>query len=136
MTTTVPATPASIGGASVLRIDESGAEALFQSFRDGSIFDRATDEVQPSDVRVQVLNGAGVGGLAGATRDALSALGYQVTGIGDAEPVQATVIRVPDGQQEQASRLASDLPVDPAIEVSGDVSVVTLVLGPDLAEGL
>jgi LCP family protein required for cell wall assembly len=49
-TFTVPATPASIGGAAVLVPVEGEAAALFASFRDGSVFDVRPEEVPPEEV--------------------------------------------------------------------------------------
>jgi LCP family protein required for cell wall assembly len=137
VTATVPATGATIGGASVLEIDDAQAQPLFASWRDGSALGAASADVTPADTRVRVLNGAGVTGLAASTRDALTQRGYEVVGIGDAEQsLETTVIRHPAGQQANAELLQRDLPVSATLEESGSVDVVTLVLGTDLAEGL
>lgn len=136
VTATVPATPASIGGAAVLQIDEAAARPLFASFRDGSALDAAADGATPEETQVEVLNGAGVAGLAGTTADQLSSRGYDVVGVGNAEPTATTTIRYPADQQAGAELLARELPVDAALEQSDSVAVVTLVLGSDLSSGL
>ena len=132
---TVPANGASIGGAAVLVPDMDAAGPMFASFRDGSAL-AAAGSMARADVQVSVLNGAGVGGLAGQTADSLKTLGYQVAGVGDAEPRDTTVILHPPGGREGAELLARDLPVEAALEERADVTVVTLVLGADLAGGM
>lgn len=132
---TVPANGANIGGAAVLVPDMEAAAPIFAGFRDGSALAEA-GAVDRADVSVQVLNGAGVSGLAGRTADSLRARGYQVAGVGDAETSETTRILHPAGAKAAAELLAGDLPVDPAIEERSDVSVVTLVLGTDLANGI
>ena len=137
VTATVPATPASIGGAAVLQVDEAAAQPLFTSFRDGSALGAASSEVTPEDTQVRVLNGAGVSGLAGATRDALTQRGYEVVGIGDADAsYETTLIRYPAGMQANAELLQRELPVSATLEESASVDVVTLILGTDLSGGL
>lgn len=132
---TVPANGANVGGAAVLVPDMDAAGPLFTSFRDGSALD-AAGSVARADVSVRVLNGAGVGGLAGTTADGLRSLGYQVSGVGDADGRGQTIIQYPAGAKAAAEVLARDLPVDPALEERGDVDVVTLILGTDMSEGL
>jgi LCP family protein required for cell wall assembly len=136
VTATVPATGANVGGAAVLRPDEAAAAALFASFRDGSILDQASAGVTPADVRVRVLNGAGVPGLAATTRDQLTARGYQVVGIGDADGRAATVIQFPPDQRAGAELLARELPIAAGLEEVAGADTVTLVLGEDVAGGI
>lgn len=47
VTHTVPTTPATVGGAAVLRPTEPEAAALFASYRDGSVFDQAPAPPSP-----------------------------------------------------------------------------------------
>ena len=135
VTETVPSTPATIGGAAVLQVEEAGAQQLFTAFRTGEILDRATDGPTRASTQVHVLNGAGVAGLAGSTSDVLAERGYDVVGVGNAEATATTRIRYPAGQRANAELLAGDLPVEPTLEET-DVGEVTLVLGDDLASGL
>ena len=132
-TYTVPANAANIGGAAVLVPDEQASEALYAQFRDGSILDvpapAEVQALQPGDVPVEVLNGAGVEGLAAQVRDFLAARGFTVTGVGNAPPADATVVRHPDGAQAGAQLIADQIPgaitqLDPAVDH------ITLVLGP------
>lgn len=133
---TVPASGARIGGASVLQIDESAAESLFASFRDGSILDQAKTGVTPAETKVAVHNGAGVQGLADATANQLRDRGYEVTDIGNAEPRATSVIRHRADQRPNAELLAREFPTAVTLEETDEVNTVTLILGEDLAQGL
>lgn len=134
ITETVPTTSANVGGAAVLRPIEEEARRLFSAFRDGSILGRASGGPAPSEITVDVLNGAGISGLASRTAEALREAGFQVGQVADAPgSVDATVIRYPSGAQDQARVLARSLPIEPRLEETGEVSTVTLVLGPDAA---
>jgi LCP family protein required for cell wall assembly len=136
VTATVPGVPASVGGAAVLEVAQPEADTLFASFRDGSVLRQPSPRLGPGDVEVEVRNGAGVAGLAAATRDALVSDGFAVVGIGDADPTPTSVIRHPAGLREQAEVLADRIPVDVTLDESDAVDAVTLVLGADLADGI
>ena len=92
--------------------------------------------VEPSTVHVEVLNGAGVRGLAAQTKQALTGLSFQVTGKGDADSSQYdhTVIRYSNGQENAARTLATFIEsgrraaAGDALRARGDVQ---LVLGRD-----
>ena len=136
-TYTVPGSFTRIGGAEVIRADDDAAEALFAQFRDGSILRVPTPEevaaVNPADVPVTVLNGAGISGLAAQGQEFLAARGFPVAEVGNADPADQTVVRYPRGREAEAQRVANELP-GIEIEESGDIrggGVVELVLGPD-----
>jgi LCP family protein required for cell wall assembly len=134
VTHTVPVTGANRGGAAILVPIEVEAEALFQRFRNGSVLADAIAGLQPSEVEVSVQNGAGTPGLAAATRDVLTELGFVVTDVADApEPVTATTVRYPPGLREAAELLADRIPVTPQLIEDDRVARVTLIAGPDLA---
>jgi LCP family protein required for cell wall assembly len=130
---TVPATDAFIGGASVLEVSEAEADALFEQFRTGAIFDQLDggDTVAPEDVELVVLNGTSTSGLAAATAEELRGRGYTVAEIGDAPATDTTVVRYPPGQEAQARTVAAQAASsgDIELEEDGGVDVVTLVLG-------
>lgn len=133
-TYTVPADPRTTsGGAAVLDVRTSEAEPLFAGFRDGSVLAEAsaTDGPDPADIEVAVRNAARVAGLAGSTAERLTALGYQVGSVGNAETLDRTLIRYPPGDAAAARRLAQDVDGDPELEETAMVDVVTLVLGRD-----
>lgn len=131
---TVPTTPASIGGAAVLLAVEDEAAVLFDAFQTGAVFDQAVDGVTPADVRVAVLNGAGVGGLAGQVAEELRAAGFDVADIGNAEATETTTIRYPPGSEAAAEVLAAQAPGAAELAEDPGVGVVTLVLGSDVGE--
>jgi LCP family protein required for cell wall assembly len=134
-TFTVPTDPRiTPGGAYVLDARPAEAEALYATFRDGSALG-ADDEAAPerAEVRLAVLNGANVSGLAGTVADALEDRGYQVVEVGNTEPTSTTLVRHPPGDRRAAELVAGDLPGDPRIEESDAVTLITVVLGPDAA---
>jgi len=133
----VPANPAWVGGASVLALDEAEAEPIFRSFRDGSVLDLAgSGDVAPEDVRVRVLNGAGVPGMAQAAADVLTERGFQVTRIGNHDPVERTVIEYTEGHQEEAELVANQAPGQAELRQVGSGPPVVLILGADAADAL
>ncbi len=75
---TLPATNKTIGGRSVVVIQEPEASQVLASFRSGSA---SRDE----PVRVRVLNGNGVSGAAAAMSDDLEGKGFQIVDVGDAD---------------------------------------------------
>ncbi|HEX9890262.1 MAG TPA: LCP family protein [Nitriliruptorales bacterium] len=134
VTHTVPAVPRTVNGAAVLEPIATAAEALFATFRDGSVLLAADGEVSRDDIQVQVLNASRAAGLAGATRDALQQAGYDVVSIGDAPEQERTVIRYPAGQRAAAELLATDLPVTADLVEDASAATLVLVLGRDIAE--
>ena len=134
VTHTVPTDPRTTsGGAAVLDARAGEAEALFARFASGSVFAEAGDEPIPADIRVEVLNGARTDGLAGRVAGLLEDRGYDVTGVGNTEPRDDTIVRHPPGQRTAAERLTVDLPAEATLEESDQVSVVTILLGRDAA---
>lgn len=128
---TVPTQPTTIGGASVLQQIDTEAPALYAAFRDGTIFAEGGDGLARSDVRVVVLNGTSVSGLAGQTADRLEAAGYQVADVGNAPAREVTTVRYPPGQEPAARLVAGDVPSEVTLEETSEVTSVTLVLGTD-----
>ncbi len=134
-THTVPSTPGTTGGgAQVLFLDEVAAGPLFTAFADGSVLDEVGEEdaIDPADVQVRVLNGAGVPGLAGQVSDVLAGRGYPVAEVGNTDGRDTTIVRHPPTEAAAARAVAADLPGDVATE-AGDVAVVTVLLGRDTA---
>lgn len=109
---TLPVRSGSAGGASILRLIDAEAQPVLDVFR-------GTDEadLQPSDVRVQVLNGSGVTGQAGQTGTALSAAGFASAGTGEADRFDfaRTVVRYVAGSEAKAELVARYL--DPEAEL-------------------
>jgi LCP family protein required for cell wall assembly len=127
VTYSLPTRAGSAGGASILRLEEEAAEPILDRFR-------GTDrgELEPRDVRVLVLNGSGINGDASRTSAGLSAVGFGLAGIGEADRFDVTepVIRYTAGNEAKARLVARYLepsarlePVDGSLEA--DVVVVT-----------
>ena len=89
----------------------------------------------PNAVSVEVLNGAGVQGLAARTADRLTAAGYVVANVGDApRSVSQTVIAAKSTATSAAQQIAGRLGV-PASSVTTNNALSTadvqVILGPD-----
>ncbi|MFJ9748824.1 LCP family protein [Streptomyces chartreusis] len=94
----------------------------------------AKDPLYASAVRVQVLNGTPVQGLAGTVAEQLRTAGVTVTGTGNApDRTGATEVTYPPGLEKQAKALAARLPGVKAVQAAdATAGVVTLVVGKDL----
>lgn len=132
---TVPGTPARRGQAAVLVPDEVEAEALFAQFRDGSILGGESAGLRPEDVRVTVLNGAGISGLAGDVGALLESRGYDVAGVGNTQARETTVVVHPPGEREAAELLAGDIPGEVLLTESEETPHLQLLLGPPASGG-
>lgn len=60
-------------------------------------------------ITVEVLNGAGVNGLAARTRELLRRRGFDVLEVGSTAPADTTVVAVSNGTEEDARRVAGAL---------------------------
>ena len=132
-TYTVPADAANVDGAAVLVPDAAQSAPLFAQFADGSILQvPPTPDVaagQPGDVPIRVLNGAGVDGLAAEARQFMVDRGFAIVGIGNADPVAATVVQYGPGRQAAAQLVADQIPGTAISEVA-DINDVVLIVGP------
>lgn len=135
VTHTVPGTPVRRGQAAVLDPNEVEAEALYARYRDGSILDEATGGLTRDQVRVSVLNGAGISGLAGQVGELLEARGYELVEIGNTEVRETTVVRHPPDEREAAELVAGDLPGQVTLEESPEAPHVVVLLGPTAGGG-
>lgn len=89
--------------------------------------------VLPARVRVRVLNGSGVNGLAAASAEALQRHGFAPAGIGNATATRTTVLRYRPGQEAEARLVGSFLNRPARIVADGTVTDadVVLVIGAD-----
>lgn len=139
---TVPTVGARRGAAAVLELVDDEAEPIFERLRrfgEPQVPDDAPPppDAAPADVRVQVLNGSGVAGIAGSTLDSLHALGFAgIDPPGDADRLDyaATEIRYAPGAEGHArlvkAYLAGAGTLVPLDEAPAAADVV-LVLGRD-----
>lgn len=145
----VPATPEWRSGKAVLIPDLAAAEALFAPLRvnagrpgggDGDA--AAGGAVTPADVRVAVLNGTDVAGLAGRVSEQLDEQGWDVIHVGNGPPTSSTQVVHGGGLAAAGSAVDADLTGTATLteatelgdlQLPEDADVVVLV-GPDLAE--
>jgi LCP family protein required for cell wall assembly len=136
-TYTLPTTPAVIGGADVLRLQQPGGQQTIDQFLNprkpsAAPSAPAPPPVAPSSVKVQVLNGSGTGGQAGQAAGQLRSAGFVVTGTGNAPGTKATSSQVlyAPGKQQAAQLLqgrvggGASIQQDPALQ-GADVALVT-----------
>ncbi len=132
---TVPGDPSTTaGGAWVLDPRAHEAELLYAAFRDGSVLRPGDEDVRlaPSQVRVRVLNGAGIAGLASSIGELLDGRGFDVAEVGNSDLEEdATVVLYPPGARAEAELVADDVPGRPPVRETTDVTVVTVLLGRD-----
>jgi LCP family protein required for cell wall assembly len=131
---TLPTTPATIGGASVLRLDRQKAQAAIDRLNGVGPADA---DVRPSQVRVRVLNGSGTDGAAAAAAEALAGVGFNVADQGDADNYgyRRTLIRHATGQRAKAELVARHLQAGATLREDGSLRTIdaTLVLGSDFS---
>lgn len=91
-----------------------------------------TVEVPPGDIRVQVDNGSGAGGLAARTDKALRRTGFVTTGVPRTArtPVKRTVIAYDPRWDRSARSLAAALPGAVLKPVKGQGGVMRVTVGP------
>ena len=141
---TVPITPTSINGAAVLLMQEEAAQPVLDVFRglptetgDGTA-EPPAPTVPASTVQVQVLNGAGIRGLASQTSESLAAIGFEVIDPGDADSTQyeRTVIRYAKGQEGAARTVAAYLDSGAELQPVNEVATgdVVVILGRDFTQ--
>jgi LCP family protein required for cell wall assembly len=119
---------------------EPADDVIFQMILDGQQWPGSLPTRPAQQVQVRVLNGTGTPGLAGQTARALRALGYDVTGTGDAAATPTTTVTYSGtAQADSAYTLMSALKATPAAQnelaepapQEGTAGPVTLVLGAD-----
>lgn len=135
---TLPVVPAIIGGADVLKIKQPDAAQLIAQFNGvagtSGVGEQLPPNLLPASVRVRILNGSGISGLAGKTAASLSAAGFQSAGTGDADRYgyATTVIRYGRGQRDKALLLRSYLRAGAELLEDQTLTVdAVLVLGRD-----
>lgn len=90
------------------------------------------DLVDPKTVKVQVLNGGNeTGGIARETAEELGELGFQVVRVGEAEPVNTTVIKYSQSRTAQAKTLQAAVPGATLVEDPSTGGAIMLVIGPE-----
>ena len=102
----LPVVNARWNGASVVKVlerDEARVEEIMQVFR--GVEPESEAPVDPSGVKVQVLNGSGRSGEASAASESLQAIGFQLGSPGDGRRTDRTTILFGSGQHAKAALL-------------------------------
>lgn len=115
-----------LGGVAYQEVVEGEAEPILDLFRGST----TTTEVRPETIRVEVLNGTGVGGQASEVSEDLVAAGFSVGSTGDAESLdhERTTIQYSSGHFEEALLVARHLDADVAFEEVGEIADAEVIL--------
>jgi LCP family protein required for cell wall assembly len=120
--------------------EEPADDVIFQMILSGQTWHHRLPTRPEHQVRVRVLNGTGIAGLARLTARRLARLGFDVTGTGDAPATGATTVTYSGTVQAdsaytlmtalKATPAAQNLLAEPASQ-TGQPGPVTLVIGSD-----
>ncbi|WP_380165422.1 LytR C-terminal domain-containing protein [Jannaschia sp. R86511] len=131
--TTQPSDEASAPASAVDPTGEPTGDPTGEPTQDPS--EEPSEDAEPvvdRSLPVDVLNSTSTPGLAAGAGESLEDLGWTVGEVGnfDGDEIPTTVLYPEEDQQATAEAVAEDLGVG-ATELSQDVDVITLVLGPD-----
>jgi hypothetical protein len=122
--------------------EEPQDDVIFQMLLGGQRWHGHLPTEPPGQVKVRVLNGTGLSGLAGRTARGLRKLGFDVVGVANATPTATTTVNYSgtvqaDGAYTLMAALksapyAQNLLAEPAPQ-AGTPGPVTLILGSDFA---
>ena len=124
--------------------EEPADDVIFQMILDGQTWHHRLPTLPDHQVRVRVLNGTGIAGLAGQTARRLARLGFDVTGTADAPATSTTTVTYSGtAQADSAYTLMTALKATPAAQnllaepapQTGQPGPVTLVIGSDFTGG-
>lgn len=126
----LPVSDATVGGASILRMQTRPAEPILEIFRN-----RDPAALDESAIRVRVLNGSGNPGEAAAASSDLRGVGFSIAGTGDASRIGGarTEIHHPAGAVAEADFVARWLIGSARLVEDDEVDDVTLITGLDYA---
>lgn len=129
--TTVPAVNAFRDNQSVLIIKETEAEPIFELLRGNSQSAASVkDDIDPSQVKIQVLNASKTVGLASKTLNELSEKGFLLGGTGNDSVRENTEIRY-TADNLASAKLVEQYISGKLVEVSSQSVDVVVVLGKD-----
>ena len=115
LTYSVPTIDDNVGAAEILRLVEDEAEPVLAVFRGVS-----DDEggISPASVRLRVQNGSGRPGEASLAASQLTAVGFGVSGTGEAPTFdhERTVVQYPAGERQAAELVARWLAADAVLQ--------------------
>ena len=127
--TTLPAENSFREKQSVLILKEDEASPIFKLLRGTSQKnDPIMSNLDPSQVKIQILNASGTSGLAGDTLQSLSKIGFLQGGTGNASSRKKTEIQYKAGKLE-AAKLVKEYVDGDLVEVTSQSVDVIIVLG-------
>jgi len=127
-------TAPTIDGVSYFVYDEVATEALIYEIFHKNNVEQAENDAEDMDVstlRVQVLNGGATAGMAGTTRDALNAKGYNVTATGNYSGTQRVQTRIFVREEAHGAPFVKEFK-SAVVEIDKDIPAVydvVIVLG-------
>lgn len=133
----LPSAPKNIGGVSFVVANQQQVDSIFQALRDRKPLPdygrTGVSALQPSDIRVSVLNGTGLQELAKTEGAKLTSAGFADVATGNATPIAKTTVFFKEGNEEKAKLLAERYkaqvkPMPSTIVVDTELA---LVLGKD-----
>ncbi|HYX45125.1 MAG TPA: LCP family protein [Acidimicrobiales bacterium] len=127
---TLPTTPATVGGASVLRLNKQQAQVYIDRLNGVGPPSSDGTGVRPGDVRVRILNGKGTDGAAADAGEALDKLGFTVADRGDADSYNytRTLVRYAGGQHAKAQLVQRYLSAGAVLREDTSLRTVDVVL--------
>jgi len=109
-------------------------DIIWQMLKTGQLWHGHLPTPRPGQVQVSVLNGTGIGGLAGQTATGLRALGFDVVSAGNApETTAATTVSYPGDDAAGAYVVAQALTNAPVAHNTGGSGPLALTIGSDFA---
>jgi LCP family protein required for cell wall assembly len=127
---TLPTTPfTTSGGAEVLRLDQVGAQPIFELFRGAD----ATPQAKPSEVTLAVRNSSGVNGAAAKAQVALQSLGFTVSATDTGPVATHTSVQYGSGGQDRANLVGRHVKGGAAVNENATLAAgeIQLVQGKD-----
>ena len=112
--------------------DDASKKDQQQQVQTGLKQEQPAGPVDPSTVKIQVLNGGNeTGGIAGDTGDELAEFGFQVMRTGTTDPTDKTVIRYSKSRAAQAQTLKAAVPGATLVEDPSAGGAILLIIGPE-----
>lgn len=102
---TIQGEPQMIDGQSYLVFNKDSNKELTESLKTGKV---ASNTAEKKDIKVMVLNGTKINGLAGKVKTELEVLGWENIDTGNSDPVEKSIIKTNDNNVKKL--MSSDMP--------------------------
>jgi len=120
---TLPGEAKMIGPVSYVILDQPKVDWLVYRIKNDMPFELTAEEKQNENIKIDVQNGSGKPGMAKVMADKLTAFGYKIEGVGNAQSFnhhETKIIAVP-GKEELAQRVRDQLGIGSIVN-EGDIS--------------